>query len=191
MTDYIRGYPAPTLEALLTFLTPRMQQYCDGKILRSEFRFLKQLADESIQDFARRIRIAAEGVFCSLPDEAGTIHMKEQFLDGLQDHEIQTKMLEDETNRDLSQQVVQILPTPLLQPLFERIEEIKEVIPEQMMGEIHQRLLGHLKMNLAGFPDQAITDTMLMTVLDPFVEEVKSEHGRAPKEKLLFSSLLW
>ena len=37
----------------------------------------------------------------------------------------------------LSQRVVQILPTPLLQPLFERIEKIKEVIPEQMMGEIH------------------------------------------------------
>ena len=103
MTDYVRGYPAPTLEALLTFLTPRMQQYCDEKILRSEFRFLAQLADESIQDFARRIRIAADGAFGSLPDEARTIHMKEQFLDGLQDHEIQTKMLEDETDRDFAE----------------------------------------------------------------------------------------
>ena len=47
MTDYVRGYPAPTLEALLTFLTPRMQQYCDKKILRSDFRFLAQLSDQS------------------------------------------------------------------------------------------------------------------------------------------------
>ena len=32
-------------------------------------------------------------------------------------------------------------------------------------------------MNFAGFPDRAITDTMLMTVLEPFVEELKSERG--------------
>ena len=83
ITDYLRGYSTPALEALLTFLTPGMQQHCDEKILRSEFRFLAKLADESIQDFARWIRIAAEGAFESLPDEARTIHMKEQPLDGL------------------------------------------------------------------------------------------------------------
>ena len=49
--------------------------------------------------------------------------------------------------------IVRILPTRLLRPLFEGLKLLEEVIPPELMGDVHQNLLTHLKLNLAGLPD--------------------------------------
>ena len=41
------------------------------------------------------------------------------------------------------------------------------------MGDVHQNLLSHLKLNLAGLPDRRITEEMLAAVVQPFMQEVK------------------
>ena len=75
-----------------------------------------------------------------------------------------------------SSDIVRILPTPLLRPLFEVLIELEEVIPPGLMGDVHQNLLLHLKLNLAGLADRRITEEMLAAVVHPFVEEVKEVH---------------
>ena len=63
-----------------------------------------------------------------------------------------------------SSDIVRILPTPLLRPLSGGLKKIEEVIPPELMGDVHQNLLSHLTLNLAGLPDRRITEEMLAAV---------------------------
>ena len=81
-----------------------------------------------------------------------------------------------------SSDIVRILPTPLLRPLFEGLKELEEVIPPELMGDVHQNLLSHLKLNLAGLPDRRITEEMLAAVVQPFMQEVEEVHTTIVKK---------
>ena len=72
--------------------------------------------------------------------------------------------------------VVRILPTPLLRSLFDKLNEFEEVVAPELMGDIHQELLMHLKLNLAGLPDRSVTDEMLQLIAQPFLQELKTVH---------------
>ena len=81
-----------------------------------------------------------------------------------------------------SSDIVRILPTPLLRPLFEGLKELEEVIPPELMGDVHQNLLSHLKLNLAGLPDRRITEETLAAVVQPFMQEVEEVHTTIVKK---------
>ena len=81
-----------------------------------------------------------------------------------------------------SSDIVRILPTPLLRPLFEGLKELEDVIPPELMGDVHQNLLSHLKLNLAGLPDRRITEEMLAAVVQPFMQEVEEVHTTIVKK---------
>ena len=78
--------------------------------------------------------------------------------------------------------IVRILPTPLLRPLFEGLKDLEDVIPPELMGDVHQNLLSHLKLNLAGLPDRRITEEMLAAVVQPFMQEVEEVHTTIVKK---------
>ena len=75
-----------------------------------------------------------------------------------------------------SSKVVCILPTPLLRLLFDKLQEFEEVVAPELMGDIHQELIMHLKLNLARFPDRSVTDEMLGLIAQPFLQELKTVH---------------
>ena len=50
------------------------------------------------------------------------------------------------------------------------------------MGDVHQHLLPHLKLNLAGLPDRGITEEMLAAVEQPFMQEVEEVHTTIAKK---------
>ena len=77
---------------------------------------------------------------------------------------------------------MRILPTPLLRPLFEVLKELEDVIPAEMMGDVHQNLLSHLKLNLAGLPDRRITEEMLAAVVQPFMRKFEEGHTTIVKK---------
>ena len=81
-----------------------------------------------------------------------------------------------------SSDLVRILPTPLLRPLFEVFKDLEDVIPPELMVEVHQNLLSHLKLNLAGLPDRRITEEMLVAVVQPFMQEVEEVHTTIVKK---------
>ena len=77
-----------------------------------------------------------------------------------------------------SSEIVRILPTPLLQPLFDNLKSLEEVIPPSLMGDVHQESLSRLRLNLSGLPDQAVTEEMLDAIEQPFlVVEVEKVHS--------------
>ena len=75
-----------------------------------------------------------------------------------------------------SSKVVRILPTPLLRSLFDKLKEFEEVVAPELMGDIHQELLMHSKLNLAGLPDRSVTDEMLELIAQPFLQELNTVH---------------
>ena len=79
-------------------------------------------------------------------------------------------------------EIVRIMPTPLLRPLFENLKELEGVIPPSLMGDVHQELLSHLKLNLAGLPDRAITEEMADAIAKPFLIEVEKVHSTVLKK---------
>ena len=84
-----------------------------------------------------------------------------------------------------SSDIVRILPTPLLRPLFEELKELEQVIPPELTGDVHQNfqnLLSHLKSNLAGLPGRSITEEMLAAVARPFMQEVEEVHTTLVKK---------
>ena len=68
-----------------------------------------------------------------------------------------------------SSNFARILPTPLLLPLSEGLKELEEVINLELMSDVHQNLLSHLKSNLAGLPDRRTTEEMLAAVVPQFM----------------------
>ena len=50
------------------------------------------------------------------------------------------------------------------------------------MGDVHQNLLSHLKLNLAGLPDRRITEEMPVAVVQPFMQEVGEVHTTIVKK---------
>ena len=78
-----------------------------------------------------------------------------------------------------SSDIVRILPTPLLRPLF---EGLKDVIPPELMGDVTQKLLSHLKLNLAGLLDRRFTEELLAAVVQPFMQEVEEVHTKIVKK---------
>ena len=81
-----------------------------------------------------------------------------------------------------SSDIERILPTPLLRPLFEGLKKLEEVISPEVMGDVHQNLLSHLKLNLAGLHDRRITEEMLAAVVQPFIQEVEEVHTTIVKK---------
>ena len=71
---------------------------------------------------------------------------------------------------------------PLLGLAFEGLKELEEVIPPELMGDVHQKLLSHLKLNLAGLLDRRTTEEMQAAVVRPFMQEVEEVHTTIVKK---------
>ena len=63
----------------------------------------------------------------------------------------------------------------MLRLLFEGLKELEYVNPPELMGDVHQNLLPHLKHNL-GLPARRITKEMLAAEKQPFMQEVEDLH---------------
>ena len=79
-------------------------------------------------------------------------------------------------------EIVRILPPPIIRPLFENLKNLEEIILPSVMGDVHQELLSHLKLNLAGLPDRAIIEEMLDAIAKLFLKEVEKVHTTVIKK---------
>ena len=64
------------------------------------------------------------------------------------------------------------------------MEELEEIIPPTLMGEVNQDLLSHLKLNLAGLLYRVITEEMLDAIAKPFLNEVEKVQTAVLKESI-------
>ena len=93
---HVVGHIAPTLDMLFGYLNPRMDPYRNARMARQEFKVLTQTADEGTRDFARRIKVLCDVAYGNLDAAAQDDAMREQFIDGVQDPEIQDQLMRED-----------------------------------------------------------------------------------------------
>ena len=99
--EKLPGEQAPGLEWLLEELKHKIQQHRTKRATRSEFKAIRQLESENLNEYARRFRHLEELAFSgkTLAEREPDLH--DQFLEGTFDSRIQQKMYEDETKKFL------------------------------------------------------------------------------------------
>ena len=93
---HVVGHIAPTLDMLFGYLNPRMDPYRNARMARQEFKVLTQTADEGTRDFARRIKVLCDVAYGNLDAAAQDDAMREQFIDGVHDPEIQEQLMRED-----------------------------------------------------------------------------------------------
>ena len=98
--EKVLGENTPQLEALLEVLESKMQQYRNKRAARSEFKAVKQMENESLKDYFRRVRYLGDLALSEKSLIEKDQDLRDQFLDGLFDFRLRQKLYEDETNRN-------------------------------------------------------------------------------------------
>ena len=83
---------------LLAVLEPKMQQYRSKRAARSEFKAVKQMENESLKDYFRRVRYSGDLALSEKSLSEKDQDSRYQFLEGLFDFRLQQKLYEDETD---------------------------------------------------------------------------------------------
>ena len=101
--EKVLGEKTPRFDALLEVLEPKMQQYRSKRAARSEFKTVKQMENESLKDYFRRVRHLGDLALSEKSLAERDQDLRDQFLDGLFDSRLQQKLYEDETDRNFSE----------------------------------------------------------------------------------------
>ena len=100
LVEKVLGEKTPQFEALLAVLEPKMQQCRSRRAARSEFKAVKQMENESLKDYFRRVRYLGDLALSEKPITERDQDLRDQFMDGLFDFRLQQKLYEDETDRN-------------------------------------------------------------------------------------------
>ena len=98
--EKVLGEKTPKFDALLEVLEPKMQQYRSKRAARSEFKAVKQMENESLKDYFRRVRYLGDLALSEKSLAEKDQDLRDQFVDGLFDLRLQQKLYEDETDRN-------------------------------------------------------------------------------------------
>ena len=109
----------PQFEALLAVLDPKMQQYRSKRAARSEFKAVKQMENESLKDYFRRVRYLGDLALSKKSFTEKDQDLRDQFLDELFDLRLQQKLYEDETDRNFCEVLYRAQELQLIQEISE------------------------------------------------------------------------
>ena len=111
----VLGEKTPEVDALLAVLEPKMQQYRSKRAARSEFKAVKQMENESLKDYFRRVRYLRDLALSQKSLTERDQDLRYQFLGGLFDFRLQQKLHEDETDRNLCEVLYRAQELQLIQ----------------------------------------------------------------------------
>ena len=97
--EKVLGENTSQFDALLVFLELKMQQYRSKRAARSEFKAVKQMENESLKDYFRRVLYLGDLALSEKSLPKRDQDLRDQFMDGLFDLRLQGKLYEDETDR--------------------------------------------------------------------------------------------
>ena len=105
----------PQFDALPAVLEPKMQQYRSNRAARFEFKAVKQMENESLKDYFRRVRYLGELALSEKSLTEKDQDLCDQFLDGLFDFRLQQKLYEDKTDRNFCEVLYRAQESELIQ----------------------------------------------------------------------------
>ena len=113
--EKVLGEKTPRFDALLEVLEPKMQQYRSKRAARSEFKAVKQMENESLKDYFRRVRYLGDLALSEKSLIEKDQDLRDQFLDGLFDFRLQQKLYEDQTDRNFCEVLYRAQELELIQ----------------------------------------------------------------------------
>ena len=113
--EKVLGEKRPQFYALLEVLEPKMQQYRSKRAARSEFKAVKQMENESLKDYFRRVRYLGDLALSEKSLTEKDQDLRDQFLDGLFDFRLQQKLYEDQTDRNFCEVLYRAQELELIQ----------------------------------------------------------------------------
>ena len=113
--EKVLGEKTPQFDTLLTVLEPKMQQYRSKRAARSEFKAVKQMENESLKDYFRRVRYLGDLALSEKSLAEKDQDLRDQFLDGLFDFRLQQKLYEDQTDRNFCEVLYRAQELELIQ----------------------------------------------------------------------------
>ena len=113
--EKVLGEKTPQFDALLEILEPKMQQYRSKRAARSEFKAVKQMENESLKEYFRRVRRLGDLALSEKSLAEKDQDLRDQFLDGLFDLRLQQKLYEDETDRNFCEVLYRAQELELIQ----------------------------------------------------------------------------
>ena len=93
--EKVLGEKTPHFEALLAVLEPKMQRYRSNRAARSEFKAVKQMENESLKDYFRRVRYLGDLALSEKSLTERDQDLRDQFLEGLFVFRLQQNVYED------------------------------------------------------------------------------------------------
>ena len=113
--EKVLGEKTPQFDALLEVLEPKMQQYRSKRAARSEFKAVKQMENESLKDYFRRVRFLRDLALSEKSLTERDQDLLDQFLERLFDIRFQQKLYEDETCRNFCEVLYKAQELELIQ----------------------------------------------------------------------------
>ena len=113
--EKVPGEKTPKFDALLEVLEPKMQQYRSKRAARSEFKAVKQMENESLKDYFRRVRYLGDLALSEKSLTEKNQDLRDQFLEGLFDFRLQQKLYEDQTDRNFCEVLYRAQELELIQ----------------------------------------------------------------------------
>ena len=113
--EKVVGEKTPQFDALLEVLEPKMQQYRSKRATRSEFKAVKQMENESLKDYFRRVRYLGDLALSEKSLAEKDQDLRDQFLDGLFDFRLQQKLYEDQKDRNFCEVLYRAQELELIQ----------------------------------------------------------------------------
>ena len=113
--EEVLGEKTPQFDTLLTVLEPKMQQYRSKRATRSEFKAVKQMENESLKDYFRRVRYLGDLALSEKSLTEKDQDLRDHFLDGLFDFRLQQKLYEDQTDRNFCEVLYRAQELELIQ----------------------------------------------------------------------------
>ena len=113
--EKVLGEKTQLFGAILEVLEPKMQQYCSKRAERSEFKAVKQMENECLKDYFRRVRYSGDLALSGKTLIEREQNLRDQFLVGLFDFRLQQKLYEDETDRIFCEVLYRVHELELIQ----------------------------------------------------------------------------
>ena len=96
LEQHVNGEPVPTLQALFEHLDRALGVLRNDRRGRSEFEALAQKEDESLRDFARRVRNTGMLVYANVDAEQRDEQFRERFIEGLSNPDLLEVLLRED-----------------------------------------------------------------------------------------------
>ena len=133
------------LDEMLKYLKGRLSPYRNERVSRGEFKSLFQGAEETLSEFARRIRNVGNSAYPEVAPRQRDDFFREQFLEGLHDMDIQVELLKEPEQDFLetltrAQQLESIRKTARNNPRRRTQGHVRFVTGDEPQAESYHRL---------------------------------------------------